>query len=189
MEQEENLCDEVERVMDFIYLGDRVSAGGGCEAAVTGRTRYGWVKFRECGELLYGRFPLMRKGSVYESYVRPAILYGSEAWCLRESEIGILRRTERSTVRAICGVQLKDRKKIYRLDVHAGFECHNRSVVYGKQCSLVWSCVEERGWSHLEKVNRFWGLWSRKKGRLKMTWKKQLEEESVKIGLTREDAI
>ena len=25
-----------------------VSAGGGCEAAVTARTRCGWVMFREC---------------------------------------------------------------------------------------------------------------------------------------------
>ena len=43
-------------------------------------------------------------------YVRPAILHGSEAWCLNECEMGILRRTERSMVIAICGVQLKDRK-------------------------------------------------------------------------------
>ena len=53
------------------------------------------------------RLPLRLKGVVYESYVGPAILYGSEAWCLKESEIGILQRTER----AICGVQLKDRKR------------------------------------------------------------------------------
>ena len=35
MEQEEKLCDEVETVREFTYLGDRVGAGGGCEAAVT----------------------------------------------------------------------------------------------------------------------------------------------------------
>ena len=38
------------------------------------------------------------------------MLYGSEALCMKESEIGILRRTERSMVRAMCGVQLKDRR-------------------------------------------------------------------------------
>ena len=37
--------------------------------------------FRECGELIFGRrFPFRQKGAVYESYVRPAILYGSNAW-------------------------------------------------------------------------------------------------------------
>ena len=30
------------------------------------------------------------KGAVYESYVRSAILYGSEAWCVKESKMGIL---------------------------------------------------------------------------------------------------
>ena len=31
VEQEETLCDEVEKVREFTYHGDRVSAGGGCE--------------------------------------------------------------------------------------------------------------------------------------------------------------
>ena len=35
VEQEEMLCDEVEAVTEFTYLGDRVSACGGCEAALT----------------------------------------------------------------------------------------------------------------------------------------------------------
>ena len=112
MEQEVKLCDEVETVCEFTYLGDRVSASGGCEAAVTARTRCVWVKLRELCKLLHGRrFPVRLKGDVYESYVRPAILYGSEAWCLKESEMGILQRTERSIVRSMCGVQLKDSER------------------------------------------------------------------------------
>ena len=91
MKQDERLCDEVEAVSEYAYFGDRVSAGGGCEAAVTSRSRCWWVKFRECCELLYGRrFPLRLNGTVYESYVRAAILYGSKAWCLKESKIEIL---------------------------------------------------------------------------------------------------
>ena len=87
-----------------------VSAGRGCEAAVSSRTRCGWAKFRECGELLYGRFLLRLKWALYKSHVRSAILYGSEARCIKVSEIGILRRIERSMVRAMCVVQLRDRK-------------------------------------------------------------------------------
>ena len=68
MEQEEKLCDEVETAREFIYLCDRVSSGGGCEAAAAAITRYWWDKLRECGELLYGwRFPLRLKGTVYKS--------------------------------------------------------------------------------------------------------------------------
>ena len=58
VEQEDKLCDDVETVSEFTYLGDRVSAGGGCEAAITVGTRCGWFTFKECGDLLYGRFPL-----------------------------------------------------------------------------------------------------------------------------------
>ena len=78
------LCDELETVREFTYLGDRVSAGGGCEVAVTARIICGWVKSRECGELLYGRrFPLWLKGAVYRRYIWSAMLYGNEALCLK----------------------------------------------------------------------------------------------------------
>ena len=40
-EQPEVMCDEVETVKEFYYLGNRLNASGGCEAAVTARTRVG----------------------------------------------------------------------------------------------------------------------------------------------------
>ena len=44
-EPAEELCEEVETVRGFCYLGDRVNASGGCEAAVIARARIGCVKF------------------------------------------------------------------------------------------------------------------------------------------------
>ena len=76
----------METVREFIHVGDGVSAGGGCEAALTARTRCGWVEFRECGELLNCmRIPLRLKGTVYKSYIKPVILCRSEEWCLKAS--------------------------------------------------------------------------------------------------------
>ena len=112
VQQEEKLCDAVDTVQELAYHDDRVCAGGGCEAVVTVRAIFGWVKFWECGELLHGRkFTLRLKGAVYRSYMSLAMLYGSEAWCLKESEMKILHRTQKSMVRAMCAVQLKDRKR------------------------------------------------------------------------------
>ena len=75
----EKLCNGVETVNGFCYLGNRLNASGGCEAAVTARVRIGWVRFRECGDLILGnRFPLKIKGKVYRFCVRLAMLYGSE---------------------------------------------------------------------------------------------------------------
>ena len=81
---------------------------------MTARKRHGWAKFMECCKLQYV-FSLKLKGALHKSYVRPVILYESEAWCLKESQMGILRRTERSLVIAMCGVQLKDRKQFKHL--------------------------------------------------------------------------
>ena len=84
---------------------------GGCKTAVTARSRIGWMKFRECSEILKGRrFSLKMKEKIYKSCVRSAMLYGSEAWCLREKGMAILRRTERAMIRAMCGVTLLDRR-------------------------------------------------------------------------------
>ena len=72
-------------------LGNRLNASEGCEAAVTARTKLRWKKFKDCGEILFGkRFSLQMKGKVYESYVRSAMLYGSEMWCLRENEVAMV---------------------------------------------------------------------------------------------------
>ena len=57
-----NFFYEVETIRDCTYVGDRVNAGVGYGATVTARTRCGWVKFMQCGELLYGKsFLLMVK--------------------------------------------------------------------------------------------------------------------------------
>ena len=50
------------------------------------------------------------KGKVYKSCVISAMLYGSEAWCFREKEMAILRRTERAMIQAMCGVKLLDQR-------------------------------------------------------------------------------
>ena len=98
----EKLCDEVETMNGLCHSEDRLNSSGGCEAAVTAKVRIGWARFREFEESLLGnRFPLKMKGKVYRCCVRSAILYGSEAWCLKENEKAILRRKQGAMVRAI----------------------------------------------------------------------------------------
>ena len=88
--QQKVMCDEVVTVKGFCCLGDRLNASGGCKAAETARTRMGWKKFRECGEILFGkRFFLQMKREMYKSYAGSAILYGSKMWCLRENKVAM----------------------------------------------------------------------------------------------------
>ena len=87
------------------------------------RPRFQWLMFRECGKsLCSNRFSLRLKGTVYKSCVKSAILYRSEVWHLEESKMLLLHSTERSTVRAIFGVQLNDRKRANVLTVLLGLD-------------------------------------------------------------------
>ena len=100
----------------LLLFGEQVERQGESEAAVTARTRIGWIKFRECGELLYGRkFSSQMKGRNYQSCVRSAMLYGSETCCLRKSEMAILRRTEQAMMRAMCAVKIIEKRRSQEL--------------------------------------------------------------------------
>ena len=190
VEQVEELCGEVETVRSFCYLGDRVDANGGCEAAVTARARLGWMKFRDCGELLNSkRFPLKVKGMVYRSCVRSVMLYGSETWCMGENEMALLRRTERAMVRAMCGVKLMDKNRTEVLMERLGLE---ESVVQMAKANAVrWygHVLRNEDGHVLRRALDFEVKGRRKRGRPKKTWRKQVEEESRKVGLRKVDAL
>ena len=186
----EKLCDEVETVNGFCYLGDRLNASGGCEAAVTAKVKIGWVRFRECRELLLGNtFPLRMKGKVYCGCLRPAMLYGSDAWCLKENKKAILKRMEKVMVRAMCGQKVVDKmtteKQMDMLGLRKtidGLATANGVTWYGHVLGMddnnalkIALDLEDSG--------------KRKRGRPNRTWKKQMEEETEKIGLKKEDAL
>ena len=67
--KEISFFDQIEFVKSFCYLGDRLNASGGSETAVTARTRIGWIKFRESGEILYGRKSSLK---LNEEFIRVA---------------------------------------------------------------------------------------------------------------------
>ena len=96
----------------------------------------------------------MLKGAVYQSYVRQAIQHGRGALYLKESEIGISRRTEISVVRAMCGVQVKDRKRSTDLMFMLGLnETIDQLAI---ATSVRWyGNTKKRGWSCLGKGTRF----------------------------------
>ena len=190
MGQEEKLCDEVETVSEFTYLGDKMSAYGGSEAAVTARTRCWWVKHRECVELVYGRiFHLRLKGDVCKSYVRPAILNGGKARYLKESEMGILQRTEIFIVRVMCRVKLKVRKRSTDLMFMLGLKETIDQLAMANSVRWYGHVLRREDGHVLRRALDLEVDGQRKKGRPKRTWKKQVEEESMKVGLRMENEL
>ena len=101
------------------------------------------------------------------------MLYGSEAWCLRE-EMAILR-TERAMVRAMCGMKLLDRRKSEELmDIK---ESLHRMA---KASSIRWygHVLRKEDENVIVKALKFEVSGSR--GRPKQTWKKQVVNEMKK---------
>ena len=134
-EQEQLYMGEVDKVDRFCYLGDTINSGGGCEIAVARRCRLGWVKFNELASILTSRrFTMRSKGRIYEACVRTAMVYGSETWNVKIVEEGILRRTERSMIRKMCGFKLSDRKNTIELMERLGLKETIVEVV--KKCGL-----------------------------------------------------
>ena len=122
------------------------------------------------------------KGMVYWSYVRLAMLYGSETWCLRENEMAILRRTER----AMCGANLMEKKRTEDLMEMLGLK--ETVVQMAKAKGVRWyGHVLRRDEGHfLRKALEFEVKRKRKRGRPKKT---QAEKESKNVGLEKKDAM
>ena len=147
------------------------------------------MKFRECGELLRGRrFSLIMKGMVYQSCVRSTMLYGSKTWCLRESEMAILRRTERVMVRSMCGVKLADRKNTEELMEMLGLKKTLDRMAKANEVRWYGHVIREEDDNILKKAMMMEVNGQRKRGRPKMTWKRQVEESVKKVGLKIEEA-
>ena len=127
----------------FCYLGDRLNASGGSEVAVTARTRIGWTKFRQCGELLYGRkFSSKIKERIYQSCVRSAMLCGSKTWCLREHEMAILRRTENAMMRGMSGVKIIAKRRSRELMSLLGLKDTLDGLARARWSAMAWKCFE-----------------------------------------------
>jgi len=122
----------------FLLFGCQIDASGGYEPVETARTRLRWMKFRECGEFLYGKkFSLNMKERVYRTCVRSAMLYGSETWCLRENQTSILRWIERAMVMSNVWHETDGQKEHWWIDEHAGIKRHYGKSGKSKQGVMV----------------------------------------------------
>ena len=102
--------EELQVVDSFCYLGDSLSAGGGCEVSSITRIRAAWGKFRELLPILTSRsLSLLKRGEVYSCCVRSTMLYGSETWAQTRETLQRMQRNDRTMIRWICGVRLSDR--------------------------------------------------------------------------------
>ena len=75
--------DKPEMVASFCYLGDMLSAAGGCELSNTTRVKTAWKKFKELLPVLSSRhLSFKARGYVYSSSVWSELPHASDTWPL-----------------------------------------------------------------------------------------------------------
>ena len=75
--------ETLEAVPEFCYLGDMLSAGGGCDLAAVTHCKCALGKFRQLLPLLTnGNVPLVTRGRVYSTCVRSVMLHAAETWAM-----------------------------------------------------------------------------------------------------------
>ena len=96
-------------VPSFCYLGDMLSAGGGCDLAVTTRCSVAWGKFRKLLPILTSKHVSLKTcGKLFSSCVHSAMLHGSETWAPTVLVLQRLQRNDRSMIRWICNTRARD---------------------------------------------------------------------------------
>ena len=101
--------DKLEVVASFYYLGDMVSAAGGCELSTTTCVKTAWKKFKELLPVLSScHLSFKTHGHVYSSCVRSAMLHASKTWSLTKPNLQRLQWNDGTMIRHICNVRPQD---------------------------------------------------------------------------------
>ena len=105
--------DKLEVVASFCYLGDMLSAAGGCELSTTTRVKTAWKKFKELIPVLSSRhLSFKTRGREYSSCVGSTMLHASDTWPLTKPSLQPLQRNDRAVIRQIFNVKPQDTANI-----------------------------------------------------------------------------
>ena len=170
--------ESVEIVDNFCYLGDSICAGGGCSRAVTTRVRCAWGKFRQLLPLLVSKsISWHRKGQLFSACVRRVMLHASECWAPTKKDLDKINRTDRSMIRWMCNVRLRDR-------VHTDVLLERLKL---QPIETILRCGRLRWYGHVHRspewINQVTTLnvdGSAPRGRPKKTWQQVIDDDRRK---------
>ena len=147
---EVRLDGEVIKSVDgFKYLGPTITVDGSEEREVTRRIQAGWKNWREVsGVLCDRRMPVKLNGKVYNTVVRPAMMYGMEATPIKKVNEKRMKVAEMKMLRWMSGVTIRDRIPYNKRNYKGGGAVKEST---GGKIKMVWSRTEKRWGSCGEK--------------------------------------
>ena len=174
-------------VASFCYLGDMLSAGGGCEMAVTTRVKPAWKKFRELLPVLTSRhLSYKTRGHVYSSCVRSAMLHASETWPLTKKNLQRLQRNDRAMIRQICSIKPEDVARVRSSELLTKLQLEDLDLIL-RERRLRWFGHVARSCGAIRTAYDMQIDGKRGAGRPKQTWKKLTEKDCREWKLTTVD--
>ena len=79
--------EEMETVMDFIFLGCRITADGDCSHEIKRHLHLGRKTVTNLGSILKSRdVSFLTKVLLAKAMVFPVVMYGCESWTLKKAE-------------------------------------------------------------------------------------------------------
>ena len=169
--------DKLEVVACFCYLGDMLSAAGGCELSTTTRVNTAWKKFNELKPVLSSRhLSFKTRGRVYSTCVRSAMLHASETWPVTKPCLQRLQRNDRAMIRQICNVKPQDTATIRSIELLARLGIEDLDLIL-KERRLRWYGHVERSNGAVKTAFDIQVNGKRGPGRPKMTWKQLTERD------------
>ena len=103
-------AEELERVNEYIYLGQLITPGKGNEPEIRRRITIGWKAFAKYKDILNSKTPMSLKRKVYDSCILPSMTYGCEKWKLNKRTEQLLRIAQRAMERSMLRITIRDRK-------------------------------------------------------------------------------
>ena len=169
--------DKLEVVASFCYLGDMLSAAGGCELSTTTCVKTAWKKFKELKPVLSSRHLCFKtRGRVYSLCVQSAMLHASETWPVIKPCLQHLQRNDRAMIRQICNFKPQDTATIRSTELLAQLGIEDLDLIL-KERRLHWYGHVERSNGAIKTASDIQVNGKRGSGRPKMTWKQLTERD------------
>ena len=172
---------EVEKVNDYVYLGQLVTMKNDKSDEIKRRIAAGWGAFGQYREILKSKIPLSLKRKVYNQCIQAAMTYGCQTWAVTKRMQDRLKTTQRSMERAMLGITRRDHRTNEWVRQQTGVQ---DIIVRIKQLKWQWA-------GHVARLND--NRWTRtvtewlpihlrrKKARPKMRWEDDIKKY---IGVT-----
>ena len=169
--------NKLEVVASFCYLGDMLSAAGGCELSTTTRVKTAWKKCKDLLPVLSSRhLSFKTRGHVYSSCVWSAMLHASETWPLTKPNLQLLQRNDRAMIRQICNVRPQDTVTTRSNDLLVRLGIEDLDLIL-KERRLRWYGYVERSSGAIKTAFDIQVDGKCGPGRPKMTWKQLTERD------------